>query len=120
MEREGIPPSDADQPPAAPRVIQEEEDRTSALIPTLPQVTSPAPSLPELDSESHHSFREALLGENVPVSSDVSSHLDSGRSHETASQIFRNQSWSMPPDVVSREMEGYMCQRCECLSLSTQ
>ena len=32
VEREGIPPSDADCPPAAP-VVQEEEDRTSALIP---------------------------------------------------------------------------------------
>ena len=56
VECEGIPPSDADRPPAAPRVVQEEEDRTSALIPTLPPVTSPSPSLPELDSESHHSF----------------------------------------------------------------
>ena len=46
VEREGIPPSNADQPPAAPRVIQEEEDRTSALMPTLPQVTSRNPSLP--------------------------------------------------------------------------
>ena len=81
VEREGIPPSDADRPPPAPRVVQEEEDRTSALIPTLPQVTSPPPSLPELDPESHHSFREALQGENVPVPSDVSSHLDSDRSH---------------------------------------
>ena len=73
MEREGIPPSDADKQPAAPRVIKEEEDRTSALIPTLPQVTSLPPSLPELDSESHHSLREALQGENVLVPSDVSS-----------------------------------------------
>ena len=105
VEREGILPSDADQSSAAPRVIQEEEDRTSSLIPTLPQVTPPPPSLPELDSESHHSFREAHQGENVLVPSDVSSHLDSDRSHRTASQNFRNQSWSMPPDVLSREME---------------
>ena len=74
-------------------------------MPTLPQVTSHPPSLLELDSESHHSFREALQGENVPFPSDVSSHLDSDRSHRTASQNFRSQSWSMPPDVLSREME---------------
>ena len=105
VEREGIPPSDADKQPVAPRGVQEEEDRNSALVPTLPQVTSPSPSLPELDSESHHSLREALQGENVQVPSDVSSHLDSDRSHQTASQNFRNQSRSMPPDVLSREME---------------
>ena len=37
VEREGTPPPDADRPPAAPRAVQEEEDRTSALIPTLLQ-----------------------------------------------------------------------------------
>ena len=83
--REGIPLSDADRPPAAPRKVQEEEDRTSALIPTLPPVTSPPPSLLELDSESHRSFREAPQGDNVLVPSDVSSHLDSDRSHRTTS-----------------------------------
>ena len=87
VEREGIPPSDADRPPAAPRVVQEEEDRTSALIPTLPPVTSLSPSLPELDSESHRSFRDAFQGENVFVPSDVPSHLDSDRSHQTTCQI---------------------------------
>ena len=40
-----------------PRTVQEEEDRTSALVHILPPVTSPSPSLPELDSESHRSFR---------------------------------------------------------------
>ena len=59
-EREGSPPSDADKQPVAPRGIQEEEDRNSALVPVLSQVTSPPPSLPELDSESHHNLREAL------------------------------------------------------------
>ena len=78
------------------------------MIPTLPQVTSSPRSPPELDSESHHSFREALQGEIVPVPSDVSRHLDSDRSHRTASQNFRNQSWSMPPDVLSREMVQYV------------
>ena len=90
VEREGIPPSDADRPSAA---LREEEDRTSALMPTLPPVTSPPPSLPELDSESHRSIREAPQGENVLVPSDVSSHLDSDRSHRTTSQNSRNQSW---------------------------
>ena len=96
VEREGIPPPDADKQPVVPRGVQEEEDRS------LP------PSLPELDSETHHSLREALQGENVPVPSDVSSHLDSDRSHRTASQNSRYQSWSMPPDVLSREMDENM------------
>ena len=38
------------------------------------------------------------------VPSDVSSHLESDLSHRTTSQNSRNQSWSMPPDVLSREM----------------
>ena len=67
-------------------------------------MTSPLPSLPELDSESHRSFREALQGEIVLVPSDVSSHLDSDSSHRTTSQNSPNQSWSMAPDVLSREM----------------
>ena len=58
------------------------------------QVTSPPPSLPELDSESHHSLREALQGEHVQVPSDVSSRPDSDCSHRT-----------VLPDAVSREME---------------
>ena len=110
-EREGIPPSDADKQPAAPPIVQEEEDRTSALMPTLPPVTSPFPSLPELDSESHRSFREALQGENVLVPSDVSSHLEIDRSHRTTSQNSRNQSRSMPPDVLPREV-GEKCAKC--------
>ena len=105
VEREGIPPSDADRQSVAPRGIQEEEDRNSALVPMLSQVTSLPPSLPELDSESHHSLREALQGEHVQVPSDVSSRPDSDCSHRTVSQNFRNQSWSMLPDVLSHEME---------------
>ena len=120
VEREGIPPSGADRPSAAPRVVQEEEDRTSALMTTLPPVTSPPPSLPELDSESHRSIREAPQGENVLVPSDVSSHLDSGRSHRTTSQNSGNQSWSMPPDVLSREKVENVQKMCEHPSLSTQ
>ena len=94
VEREGIPPSDAGEQPVAPRGIQEEEDRNSALVPMLSQVSSPPPSLPELDSESHHSLREALQGEHVQVPSDVSSRPDSDCSLRT-----------VLPDVVSREME---------------
>ena len=41
VEREGIPPSDADKQAVAPRGVQEEEDRISVLVPTLPQVISP-------------------------------------------------------------------------------
>ena len=111
VEREGIPPSDADKQPVAPRGIQEEEDRNSALVPMLSQVTSPPPSLPELDSESHHSLREALQGEHVQVPSDVSCRLDSDRSHRTVSQNFRNQSWSMLPDVLTHEMEEKSAKR---------
>ena len=84
MEREGIPPSAADRPPAAPRVVQEEEDRTSALIPTLPPVTSPP--------------RLFLFRQTFPVI------WISDRSHRTTSQNSRNQSWAVPPDVLSREM----------------
>ena len=80
---------------SAPRTVQEEEDRTSALVPTLPLVTSPFPSLPEPSQFS---------SESVLVPSDVSSYLESDRSHQTTSQNSRNQSWSMPPDVLSREM----------------
>ena len=94
VEREGIPPSDADKQLVAPRGIQEEEDRNSALVPMLSQVTSPPPSLPELDSESHHSLREALQGEHMQVPSDVSSRPDSDYGHRT-----------VLPDVVSREIE---------------
>ena len=106
VEREGIPPSDADRPPATPRVVQEEEDRTSALIPTLPPF--------------HRNFREAHQGENVLVPSDVSRHLDSDRTHRTTSQNFRNQTWSMRQ--MSREMveEGEMCKMRERSSPSTQ
>ena len=90
--------------PAAPRAAEEEEDRISALIPTLPPVTSLPPSLPEIDSESQRSFREALQNESatVPVRSDSHSHLDSDRSHHTT-QGSRHQSWSIPQGVLTRE-----------------
>ena len=43
VEREGVPPKDVDRPSAAPRAVEEEEDRASALLPTVPtyDITSP-------------------------------------------------------------------------------
>ena len=105
-EREGIPPSDADKQPVAPRGIQEEEDRNSALVPMLSQVTSSPPSLPELDSESHHSLREALQGEHVQVPPDVSSRLDSDR----ISEVRVRPCCLMSCHVIWKKM----CKMCEC------
>ena len=55
VEREGIPPKDVDRPPAAPRAVEEKEDRASASM--VPLMTSPPPSLPEIDLESQQSLR---------------------------------------------------------------
>ena len=41
VEREGVPPKDVDRPSAAPRAVEEDEDRTSALLPNVPLLTSP-------------------------------------------------------------------------------
>ena len=49
VECEGDPPKDVDRPSAAPRAVEEEKDRASALMPTVPLMTSPPPSLPEID-----------------------------------------------------------------------
>ena len=54
VEREGVPPKDVDHPSAAPRAVEEEEDRASALLPTVPLMTSLPPSIPEIDSASQH------------------------------------------------------------------
>ena len=51
---------------------------------------------------------------------DVPSHLDSDRSHQTASQNSRNQSWSMPLDVLSRETEENVLNVRALESVSTQ
>ena len=59
VEREGIPPKDVDRPPA-PRAVEEKEDRASASMPTM---TSPPPSLAEIDLESQQSPRGALQSE---------------------------------------------------------
>ena len=63
MECEGVPPKDVDRPSAAPRVVEEEEDRASALLPTVPLMTSPPPSIHEIDLESQQSLRGALQSE---------------------------------------------------------
>ena len=80
------------------------------MIPTLPSLTSPPPSLLEIDSESQRSFREALQNESatVPVPSDSPSHLSCDRSHHTTSQGSRHQSWSLPQDVSTREMRKHV------------
>ena len=60
VEREGIPPKGVDHPSPAPRAVEEEEeDTTSALLPDVPILTSPSPSIPKFNSESQHSLREA-------------------------------------------------------------
>ena len=59
-----FPPADAERLPAASRRRGRQD---LALIPTLPPVTSPPPSLPEIDSESQRSFREALQNESATV-----------------------------------------------------
>ena len=41
VEREGVRPKDVDRPLAAPRAFEEEEDRASALLFTVPLMTSP-------------------------------------------------------------------------------
>ena len=119
VEREGIPPSDADRPSAAPRVVQEEEDRTSALIPTVPPVTSPLPSLPDLDSESHRSFqrhfraRMCLFRQTFPVIWTVIA--------VTAPRLKIPEIRVGPCRQMSCHVKwGKMCKMCERSSLSTQ
>ena len=48
VEREGVPPKDVDRPSAAPRAVENEEDRASALLPTVPILTSPPLQFPKL------------------------------------------------------------------------
>ena len=81
VEREGVPPKNVDRPSAAPRAVENEEDRASALLPTVPILTSPLPSIPEIDSESQHSLREALQSEIAASSGShsISSPLSTDR-----------------------------------------
>ena len=89
VEREAVPPKDIDRPPAAPRAVEEEEDRASALIPTVPPVTSPLPSFPEIDLESHQSLRGALQSETAASSVYQSSFSppSSDRTHRDTSPL---------------------------------
>ena len=81
VEREGVPPTAVDRPSAAPRAVEEEQDRASALLPIVPLMTSPPPSVPEIDSESQHSLRGALQSK-VAASSDSHS-ISSPLHHES-------------------------------------
>ena len=107
VEREGIPPSDADKQPVAPRGIQEEEDRklgTGTDVITSDIISSV--SFRSLTSAKSPTVYEKRYKVNTcKFRLMFSSHLDSDRSHRTVSQNFRNQSWSMLPDVLSHEME---------------
>ena len=86
IEREGVPPKDVDRPQAAPRAVEEEEDIASALLLTVPLLTSSPPSLPEIDRESQQSLREALQSENAASSVPPSSFSppNSDRLHSDA------------------------------------
>ena len=89
VEREGAPPKDVDRPSAAPRAVEEDEDRTSALLPNVPLLTSPPPSIPEIDSESQHSLREALQSEiaSSSVPHRISSPLNTDRTYREVSSL---------------------------------
>ena len=84
VEREGVPSKDVDRPSAVLRAVEEEEDRASALLPTVPLMTSPPPqSIAEIDSESQHSLRGALHSESAEslVSHSISSFLSTDRTY---------------------------------------
>ena len=88
VEREGVPPKDVDRPSAAPRAVEEEEDRASALMPTVPLMTSPPPSLLEIDLESQQSLRGALQSE-IAASSVSQGPPSTDRSHREVSSLQR-------------------------------
>ena len=89
VEREGVPPKDVDPPSAAPRAVEKEEDRASALLPTVPLVTSPLPSIPEIDSEGQHSLRGALQSEIAASSGShsISCPLSTDRTYREVSSL---------------------------------
>ena len=107
VEREGIPPKDVDHPSAAPRAVEEEEDRTSALLPTVPILTSPPPSIPEIDSGSQHSPREALQSEIAASSGShsMSSPLSTDRTFRDVSSLQRTLAAEAEKPVQSIENE---------------
>ena len=91
VEREGVPPKVVDHPSAAPRAVEEEEDWASALLPTVPLMTSPPTSIYEIDLESQQSLRGALQSEAATpsVSQSVSSPLSTDRTHREVSSLQR-------------------------------
>ena len=91
VEREGVPPKDVDRPSAAPRAVEEEKDRASALLPTVPLMTSPPPSIPEIDLESQQSLRGAHQSEAATPSDSqsISSPLSTDRTHREVSSLQR-------------------------------
>ena len=91
VEREGVPPKDVDRPSAAHRAVEEEEDRVSALLPTVPLMTSPLPSIPEMYSERQHSLSGALQSEIAAssVSRSISNPLSTDCTHREVSSLQR-------------------------------
>ena len=107
VEREGVPPKDVDRPSAAPRAVENEEDTASALLPTVPILTSPPPSIPEIDSESQHSLREALESEIAASSGShiISSSLSTDRTFREVSSLQRTLAAEAKKQVQSIESE---------------
>ena len=91
VERDGVPPKYVDRPSAAPRAVQEEEDRASALLPTVPLKTSSPPSIPKIYFESQQSLRRAPQSEIAAssVSQGISSPLCTDRTHREVSSLQR-------------------------------
>ena len=107
VERQGVPPKDVDHPSAAPRAFEEEEDRASALFPTVPILTAPPPSIPEINSESQHSHREALQSEIAASSGShsISSSLSADRTFREVSSLQRTLTAEAEKQVQSIENE---------------
>ena len=103
--REGVPPKDVDRPSAAPRPVEKEEDRASALLPTVPLVTSPLPSIPEIDSEGQHSLRGGLQSEIAASSGShsISSPLSTDRTYREVSSLSRTLAAEAEKQVQSLE-----------------
>ena len=104
VEREGVPPKDVDHPSAAPRAV---EDRASALLPTVPILTSPPPSIPEINSESQNSLREALQSEIATSSGShsISCPRRSDRTFREVSSLQRTLAAEAEKQVQSIENE---------------
>ena len=89
--RECVRPRDVDPPSGAPRAVEEEEDRALALLPTVPLMTSPPPSIPEIDFESQPSLRGAFQSETaaLSVAHGISSPPRTDRIHREVSSLQR-------------------------------